>query len=152
MPIFDIFKKKRKEEKPAEKKKEEILTQPVKQPAFKPEKEKEKKKESVKEKKTIRQRKRVNNPYRFLKSAHITEKATSLSKLNQYLFKVPARANKIEIRKAVADIYNVDVLGVNIVNVPDRERRLGRTKGVKRGYKKAIVKIKEGQKIELLPR
>jgi large subunit ribosomal protein L23 len=168
MPLFDIFKKKKKEleeEKVAKEEKKEKLepqkelevktgkkekTGKEKTGKEKTETRKEQKKEQKKEK-VIRKRKKTSNPYRFLESAHITEKATDLSRLNQYLFRVPSQANKIEIKKSVEDIYDVNVLKVRIVNIPERERRLGRTKGIKRGYKKAIVKIKEGQKIELLP-
>jgi large subunit ribosomal protein L23 len=159
MPLFDIFKKKKKEleeEKVAKEEKKEKL-EPQKEPKVKigkKEKTGKEKTETRKEKKkekVIRKRKKISNPYHFLESAHITEKATDLSKLNQYLFRVPSQANKIEIKKSVEDIYDVNVLKVRIINIPDRERRLGRTKGIKRGYKKAIVKIKKGQKIELLP-
>lgn len=90
--------------------------------------------------------------YKILKQAHITEKATYLEEKDQYIFRVYPRANKIEIRKAVEHIYGVDVLSVGIINVPSKKRRLGRTEGRRSGYKKAIVKIKKGQKIELLPR
>ena len=90
--------------------------------------------------------------YRFLKSPHITEKATTLSEANQYIFKVWPRANKTEIKKSVESIYKVNAVAVKIINVSSKKRRLGRTEGVRKGYKKAIVKIKEGQKIEILPR
>ena len=82
----------------------------------------------------------------------MTEKATELAKKNQYVFKVWPRANKVEIKKAIEDIYGVDVVSVKIIKVPRKRRRLGRISGWRKGYKKAIVKIKEGQKIEVLPR
>ena len=85
-------------------------------------------------------------------SPHITEKATDLAQKNQYVFKVFPKANKTEIKKAIEDLYKVEVLDVKIINVPKKRRRLGRISGWKKGYKKAIVKIKEGQKIEVLPR
>ena len=85
-------------------------------------------------------------------SPHITEKATDLVQKNQYVFKVFPKANKTEIKKAIEDLYKVEVLDVKIINVPKKRRRLGRISGWKKGYKKAIVKIKEGQKIEVLPR
>jgi large subunit ribosomal protein L23 len=87
-----------------------------------------------------------------LKSPHITEKASDLTKVNQYIFKVFPRANKTEIKKAVENLYGVNVISVKIINIPPKRRTLGRISGWRKGYKKAIVKIKEGQKIELLPR
>ncbi len=88
-------------------------------------------------------------PHGILKSAHITEKATDLGKNNQYVFEVFLKANKSEIKKAVEEIFNVDVVGVNIVKIPAKRRRLGRTLGWKKGYKKAIIKVRKGQKIEI---
>ncbi len=90
--------------------------------------------------------------WRVLRPPHITEKATRLSEQKQYVFKVSPEANKIEIKKAIQDIYKVNVLAVRIINIPPKKRRLGKTTGWKQGYKKAIVKIKKDQKIELLPR
>ena len=58
--------------------------------------------------------------------------------------------NKDEIKNAVEGIYKVDVLSVNIIKIPAKKRRLGRTEGFRRAYRKAVVKIKEGQKIEIL--
>ena len=82
----------------------------------------------------------------------MTEKATDLTSKNQYIFKVFPGSNKNQVKKAVEDVYGVDVINVNIVNIPKKRRRLGRIEGWRRGYKKAIVRIKEGQKIEVLPR
>ena len=89
---------------------------------------------------------------KILISPQITEKATDLAQKNQYVFKVFPKANKTEIKKAIEDLYKVEVSDVKIINVPKKRRRLGRISGWKKGYKKAIVKIKEGQKIEVLPR
>ena len=90
--------------------------------------------------------------YRILKSAHITEKAGDLEKKNQYIFKVFPRANKTEIKKAVEIIYGVDVESIKIINTFEKKRRLGKIKGIMPGYKKTIVKIKKGQKIEAFQR
>ena len=89
---------------------------------------------------------------KILISPQITEKATALVQKNQYVFKVFPKANKTEIKKAIEDLYKVEVSDVKIINVPKKRRRLGRISGWKKGYKKVIVKIKEGQKIEVLPR
>ena len=90
--------------------------------------------------------------YRILKSLHITEKATDLTKKNQYVFRVYSRSNKIGIKKVIEDLYGVKVLNVRIIKISKKRRRLGRITGWRKGYKKAIVKIKKGQKIEVLPR
>lgn len=89
---------------------------------------------------------------KILLSPQITEKATDLTKKNQYIFKVYFKTNKNEIKKAIENLYKVNVLDVKIVKIPRKRRRLGRISGWRKGYKKAIVKIKEGQKIEVLPR
>ena len=71
--------------------------------------------------------------------------------INQYVFKVYQKVNKTEIRKAVEGLYGVDVLAVRVVKMPRKRVRMGRTSGWSPGYKKAIVRIKEGQRIEILP-
>lgn len=87
--------------------------------------------------------------YNVVKEPHISEKSTNLSEMSKYVFKVYHNANKPEIKKAVEGIYGVDVLSVNIIKIPSKKIRLGRTEGFKKGYLKAIVTIKEGQKIEI---
>lgn len=115
------------------------------------------KKERVVEKKeklspTLTKREYSNLGWKVLKSPQITEKATLLTEKNQYIFKVAQEANKTEVKKAVEGIYKVDVIGVKIIKIPAKRRKLGKISGWKKGYKKAVVKIKSGQKIELLPR
>ena len=124
-----------------------------------PEKAEEKVKEKAKEVKEkpfpepkARKGVKAGEAWRVLKTPHVTEKAAALSEKNQYVFKVWPRANKTEIGKAIKDIYGVDVLSVRIIKVPRKQRRLGKVQGWRKGYKKAIIKIKEGQKIEVLPR
>lgn len=90
--------------------------------------------------------------WKILKEPHITEKATELAKENQYVFKVFPKANKIEIKKAVENLFNVDVLSVRKIKIPKKARRIRGIRGWRKGYEKVIVKIKEGQKIEVLPR
>lgn len=91
--------------------------------------------------------------FNILKEPYITEKATDLEKDNKYVFRVFSKSNKKEIKKAVEGLYKVDVINVKIINVPAKKRRVGRrTEGWRKGYKKAVVKIKNGQKIEMLSR
>jgi len=90
--------------------------------------------------------------YRVLSSVHVTEKATGLEAENKYIFNVLPVANKNEIKKAIEDLYGVNVVNVRIINIPRKQRRLGRQKGWRKGYKKAIVRIEKGQRIEIMPR
>jgi len=120
-------------------------------PAAKPKKEKPS--EAVLETKPKEvKKKEMGEAYRILASPQITEKAAALAEKNQYTFRVWPKANKIEIKKAIGWLYGVDVKAVKIIKIPAKKRRLGRISGWKKGYKKAIVKIKEGQKIEVMPR
>jgi len=82
---------------------------------------------------------------------HITEKATDLAANNMYVFVVRPGASKKEIGRSVEKAYGVKVKRVRVINVHPKNMRLGRSKGVKQGYKKAMVQIQEGQRIEILP-
>ncbi|RJX24807.1 MAG: 50S ribosomal protein L23 [Acholeplasma sp.] len=87
--------------------------------------------------------------YDILKAPIITEQSTKLIESeNRYTFKVDRKANKIEIKKAVETIFNVKVLSVNTINVLPKFKRMGKYEGYKSAYKKAVVKIAEGQKID----
>lgn len=90
-----------------------------------------------------------NFSYSVIREPHISEKGTILSEKNTYVFKIYNNTNKPEIKKAVEGIYGVDVLNVNVVTIPRKKRRLGRREGFKKAYRKAMVTIKEGQKIEI---
>ncbi len=139
MDLRDLFKKK----KPLSEKKE------VKETIEEPKEIKKKTEKILKRKKKKTDTKLAVT---ILKAPHITEKATDLTKKNQYTFKVFLDSNKTEIKKAVKQLYGVDVLSVKIIKIPKKRRRLGKTSGWTKAYKKAIVKIKEGQKIgELIP-
>lgn len=87
----------------------------------------------------------------ILKHPIITEKATAMSAFGKYLFLVDDCANAPQIKKAMKLAYNVDVVRVNLINAKSKARRLRSTYGVKPGYKKAIVTLKEGQKLDVLP-
>ena len=109
----------------------------------------EAKKEPIKEeKKAEAPKKRVVLESKILISSHTAEKALMDQKLNHYVFKVSPTANKIMIANEVKKNYNVKVIKVNIVNIPKKARRVGRTKGFRAGYKKAIITLAPGQTIE----
>jgi large subunit ribosomal protein L23 len=86
-------------------------------------------------------------------SPRITEKAMADALLHQYTFVVHPHATKTQIRHAIEEIFGVNVLRVNTVNVPGKSRTFARrgvrTRGKQSDYKKAVVTIKAGQKIEL---
>lgn len=92
---------------------------------------------------------RYNIPTGVLRAPHITEKASQAAGHNQYVFRISERANKTDVRRAVEAKYGVDVQAVNIINLPGKERHRGRQIGWKAGHRKAVVKVKEGQKIEI---
>jgi len=78
----------------------------------------------------------------------ITERTTQLMAEGKYVFAVAKAANKIEIAKAVSEIFKVKVAKVNTVNVLGKKKRMGRTQGKRPDYKKAIVKLAPGETIE----
>jgi len=82
---------------------------------------------------------------------NISEKTTILSENGKYTFKVYPHTNKIQIKKAINDHYGVHVKDVNIINIKDKVRILRGKKGIKTGYKKAVVTLKSGEKIEIMP-
>lgn len=78
----------------------------------------------------------------------ISEKAGALARMNKYVFMVHKNTNKIEVKKAVEAAYKVKVVQVNVVNNKGKSRNFGRTKGTTQAFKKAIVTLKKGDKIE----
>lgn len=80
---------------------------------------------------------------------HTTEKASDLARADQYVFRVPDKANKIQIKQAVSARYGVAVEGVRVMNMASKERRRGQQIGWKPGFKKAIVQLKKGSAIEI---
>jgi large subunit ribosomal protein L23 len=84
----------------------------------------------------------------------LTEKANSQQEsLRRYAFKVSRRANKLEIKKAVEEFYGVNIIDVNTVVVPGKNKtrytKKGFVKGQKPAYKKALVTVAEGETIDL---
>jgi large subunit ribosomal protein L23 len=94
----------------------------------------------------------MNEPYDLIQTASLTEKSSLLSeKHNKYVFRVSPRANKIQIKKAIETLFHKKVLSVNTCNYAGKKKR-ERTQnyGRKAHWKKAIVTLKEGEKIELV--
>ena len=141
-----IFKKLKSLFKPAKKVKPKKKAPVKKRPTKKPSTEKSLKSKGAKPKK-----KTLGRIANILKAPHISEKAVELEKQNKYVFRVYPKANKIQAKKAIEDLYGVEVKNVNIINVPKKNKILQGIKGSKSGYKKAIVTLEKGQKIEILP-
>ena len=85
----------------------------------------------------------------MLRRPLITEKNTMLGELNKFSFEVALGANKPMIRTAVETIFKVDVTDVNVSHVKGKLRRVGRNSGMTRKWKKAVVTLKPGQRIEV---
>lgn len=146
MALLDRFKKKTK--------KEEV--QQIEKPEEKEKKEAGQKEKPKKEKPQKVVGKKVPQAYRIIREPHITEKASFLANQNKYVFKVSFKANKVEIKKIIEALYGVKVEKVHLIHSAPKKRRLGRTEGwrhgLKRGFKKAIITLAKGEKIELLPK
>ena len=79
----------------------------------------------------------------------ITEKNTMLGAEGKYTFKIDRRANKTQVKEAVEAIFKVEVTAVNTISVPPKSRRVGRTIGKTQAWKKAVVTLRAGQRIEI---
>ena len=91
----------------------------------------------------------MKSPYSVIISPLRTEKGTSLLPLNKYVFLADKKANKLEIKKAIEEIYKVKVEKVNTVTVKGKTKRVRLVEGKTSDWKKAIVTLKEGDKIDI---
>ncbi len=87
--------------------------------------------------------------YEVLLRPLITEKNTMLLEQNKYTFEVAREANKPQIKQAVETAFKVKVSSVNVINVPGKMRRVGRQRGMSPSWKKVVVTLEPGNKIEL---
>jgi large subunit ribosomal protein L23 len=79
----------------------------------------------------------------------VSEKSYSLIEDNKYSFRVHEKAHKTQVRQAVEELFGVKVEAVNIVKVPSKPKRRGFSQGKKPGWKKAIVRLRPGDRIEI---
>jgi len=86
--------------------------------------------------------------YEVLRRPLITEKSTELQVQSKYAFEIAAGANKPMIKEAVEKAFKVTVTGVNVITMPGKTRRVGRRQAQTRPWKKAIVTLQPGDKIE----
>ena len=91
----------------------------------------------------------MKDPHDIVKGMIRTEKGANLMPLNKYLFWVAKDSNKIEIKKAVEDIYKIKVDGVNTITMRGKSKRVRYTVGKTPDWKKAVVTLKEGNKIDV---
>ena len=91
----------------------------------------------------------MKTSFNIIRSLLRTEKGTSLEPKRQYLFQVSKDANKIEIKQAVQEIYKVKVQAVNTSVMPPKPKRVRQDFGKTNEWKKALVTLQEGQKIEV---
>jgi large subunit ribosomal protein L23 len=89
------------------------------------------------------------NVYQVLKRPILTEKSDFQRDENQYVFEVDRRANKVQIREAVEQIFDVEVVSVNTMVMKPKRRRLGRKMLVTRpAWKRAVVTLAPGERIQ----
>ena len=79
----------------------------------------------------------------------VSEKSYSLIEENKYSFRVHPKAHKTQIRQAVEEAFGVTVVGVNVVKMRPKPKRRGLHRGTRPGWKKAIVQLAEGDRIEI---
>jgi len=89
------------------------------------------------------------HPNEVLLAPVVSEKSYSLIGDNKYSFRIHPDAHKTQVRQAVEELFEVKVVGVNILKVQSKPKRRGVHKGMRPGWKKAIVQLREGDSIEV---
>ncbi len=93
-------------------------------------------------------RKDDNAAAKILLEPIISEKATGIAQYNQYVLRVSRFASKNQIKEAIQDYYGVNVISVRTINIKPKKRIQGKIMGKKKGYKKAVVTVAQGQVID----
>lgn len=89
----------------------------------------------------------MNKNYDIIYAPIITEKSALLANENKYAFKVDPKANKTQIKEAIESIFNVKVVSITTANSHPKKKRVGKYTGMTNKYKRAIVKLQEGNSI-----
>lgn len=89
--------------------------------------------------------------YDILRNPVVTEKSMVMVEANQYVFDVDPAASKTEVKKAVEKIFKVNVVSIRINNLKGKVKRFRGVLGKRHDKKRAIVRLKEGQKLDVLP-
>ncbi|MBN2540935.1 MAG: 50S ribosomal protein L23 [Bacilli bacterium] len=87
--------------------------------------------------------------YEIIKRPIVSEKTTKLAEDRKYTFEVNKNANKIQIKQAVEEIFKVKVEKVNVINSKPKTKRVGQYTGLTASVTKAVVTLKEGNKIDI---
>jgi large subunit ribosomal protein L23 len=91
------------------------------------------------------------NSYQIILSPHVTEKGTTLAdKCNQHVFKVHKNASKKDIKRAIEDVFGVSVISVRTMNNKGKRKMFNRVLGKRSDWKKASVRLKDGDDIKLV--
>jgi len=89
------------------------------------------------------------DPRQILLAPVVSEKSYSLIEENKYSFRVHPKAHKTQVRQAVEELFDVTVVAVNVLKVQPKPKRRGLHRGTRPGWKKAIVQLAEGDRIEI---
>ena len=89
------------------------------------------------------------DPSQIILAPIVSEKSYAAATYGSYTFRVHAHAHKTQIRQAVEELFSVKVVRVNVIKVQPKPKRRGVTKGIRPGWKKAVVQLKPGDKIEI---
>ena len=91
----------------------------------------------------------TTDPRHVILEPVVSEKAYNLIQFDKYTFKVHPKAHKTQVRQAVEELFDVKVLKVAIIKVQGKPKRRGQFRGIRPGWKKAVVQLKAGDKIEI---
>ncbi|MBI2459303.1 MAG: 50S ribosomal protein L23 [Parcubacteria group bacterium] len=87
--------------------------------------------------------------YKVIMKPMVTEKVSGLGALNKYVFAIAKNTNKIEIAKAIKEIYGLKPVSVNVIRMSGKKARYGRISGRRKDWKKAIITLPQGQTIKI---
>ncbi len=145
-----FFKKEKEEKKPTQKVVAEDKKKVEKKADKKSASVSSAKKADTKEEKKVKEEKiKTGRAYDVLVRPLITEKGSSVNSEGKYLFEVGVDSNKIEIAKAVKEVYGVNPISVNVINTKGKKVRFGRNFGKRKDWKKAIVTLPKGESINV---
>ena len=133
MALFGLTKDKKEAKKSSKPKKEENVLDMVKEPevVYAP----------------VALKDNTGMAHQILKHHHLSEKTNLFATDGRYVFKVAMNANKIEVKKAIEKVYDVHVVKVNMMIVLGKNRRQGKSVGRTQNWKKAIITLKDGERI-----
>ncbi len=153
MAFLDILRSRKREEGKPERLPQGALKR-AERPARKQEKIRiappEEKPKKIKKEDILPETKKSSLAAKFILYPHITEQSNLSAQKNIYTFKISPLANKILIKKAIKEMYGFEPVKIRIINVGPKKRKVGGKTGVKSGFKKALVYLKAGDKIEFI--